>query len=129
MIRHHHTLLTALAVFGLFGTASSAQAGWITITNNTKQLIIIQETGGPFSRPIRGKSVKLQPGETYREFQLTSGTKNVQVYDAATPTAPLLHDKLIWDRADVAFAVKTDGKTVTLVSGTERKDDKSAVKK
>lgn len=129
MIRLHNILLIVTAVFGLFGTASAAQGGWVTITNNTKQVIVIQETGGPLNRPIRGKLVKLQPGETYREYQLMAGTKNVQVYDAATPNTPLLQDKLTWDKADAAFAVKADGKKVSLTTGTEKNEKATTVKK
>ncbi len=112
-------LVIALAV-GLFGTADAARAGWITVTNDTKQVIVIQETSGPLNRPVRGKCVKLQPGETHREFALLGGTRNVVIYDAAAPNTPLAADKMAWDKADVAFAVKTDGKKVTL-GPTEKK--------
>lgn len=129
------TLLPAVAaVCGLLGMASAAQGGWITIKNETKQVIVVQETGGPLNRPIRGKCVKLQPGETYREYQLLSGTKNVQIYDADAPTTTLVHERMAWDKEDAAFAVKADGKKVALASGTQSTDQKktdvkAAVKK
>jgi len=103
-----------LLAAGLFGTADAARGGWITVTNDTKQVIVIQETSGPLNRPVRGKCIKLQPGETHREFSLMSGTRTVVVYDATAPNAPLAADKMAWDKADVAFAVKSDGKKVTL---------------
>lgn len=103
----------ALAVV-LFGTANAAQAGWITVTNDTKQVIVIQETSGPLNRPVKGKCVKLQPGETYREYSLLGGTRNVVLYDAAAPNTPLATEKMAWDKIDAAFSVKTDGKKVSL---------------
>lgn len=110
----------ALAI-GLFGTANVAHAGWITVTNDTKQVIVIQETSGPLNRPIRGKCVKLQPGETYREYSLLGGTRNVVIYDAAAPNTPLTADTMAWDKADVAFAVKTEGKKTTLAPADKKK--------
>lgn len=127
---HLRTLLPLLIVtFGLFGSASAAQGGWVTIKNETKQVIVIQETGGPANRPIRGKSVKLQPGETVREYHLLGGTKTVVIYDAAAPATPLVTDKLTWAKDDTSFAVKADGKKVTLAGGAVRADDKPATAK
>ena len=125
MLRLRHILPTVAAVFGLLGSAAPAHAGWLTVTNDTKQVIVIQETGGPLNRPIRGKVVKLQPGETYREFHLLSGTKSVTVYDADALTAPLATAKMTWEKDDAAFAVKADGKKVSL---TEKKDEKTVKK-
>ena len=114
MVRTPRFALVIALLAGLFGTAEVARAGWITVTNDTKQTIVIQETSGPLNRPVKGKCVKLQPGETYREYSLLGGTRSVVIYDAAAPNAPLTSDKLVWDKADAAFAVKTDGKKTTL---------------
>lgn len=103
----------ALAL-ALFGTADAAQAGWITVSNDTKQVIVIQETSGPLNRPVKGKCVKLQPGETYREYSLLGGTRNVVLFDATAPNTPLASEKMTWDKTDAAFSVKTDGKKVSL---------------
>ena len=108
-----YAIAFALLVF-LFGPVRTAHAGWITVLNDTNQVIVIQETSGPLNRPVRGKCVKLQPGETYREYSLLGGTRNVVIYDAAAPNTPLTADKMVWDKADAAFAVKTDGKKVSL---------------
>lgn len=114
MVRTPRFALALALLVGLFGTADAARAGWITVTNDTKQTIVIQETSGPLNRPVKGKCVKLQPGETYREYSLLGGTRTVVVYDAATPNAPLTAEKMTWEKADAAFALKTDGKKVTL---------------
>jgi hypothetical protein len=103
-----------LLTLGVFGYADAARAGWITVTNETKQPIVIQETSGPLNRPVRGKCVKLQPGETYREYSLLGGTRNVVIYDAAVPNIPLVMDTMKWEKDGAAFAIKTDGKKTTL---------------
>ena len=119
-----HTTRFAVAfvlAYGLFGPATVAHAGWITVTNDTKQVIVIQETSGPLNRPVRGKCVKLQPGETYREYSLLGGTRNVVIFDAAAPNTPLSSDTMAWDKADANFAVKSDGKKTTLGLADKKK--------
>jgi hypothetical protein len=112
---------TAVVLFALFGTAQPAHAGWITVTNDTKQTILIQETSGPLNRPVRGKCIKLQPGETHREFSLLGGTRNVVIYDADALTTPLTTETMAWDKNDTAFTVKADGKKVSLGPAEKKK--------
>lgn len=116
---HHLRIVFLAAIMAGFG-ADSAKAGWITVKNDTKQVIVIQEVGGPLNRPIRGKCIKLQPGETYREFQLLAGSKNVVIYDSEAPTVPLVQDKLTWVKDDAKFEIQPDGATVKLVGGEEK---------
>lgn len=117
MFRLTRTLPALLAVLGLFGGASQASAGWLTIKNDTKHVILIQETGGPLNRPIRGKFVKLQPGETFREFQLLPGERTVILSDAdGKAKAASVTDRLTWQKDDAPFVVKDDGPTLKLVS-------------
>lgn len=118
----------ALVVLAGFGLAESARAGWIAVKNDTKQVIVIQEVGGPLNRPIRGKCIKLQPGETYREFQLLAGSKNIVIYDSDAPNAPPIQDQLSWVKDDASFAIKPDGKSMKLVAG-EAKDESIKAKK
>ena len=114
MTRTPRFALAVTLLVALFGTADAARAGWITVTNDTKQVIVVQETSGPLNRPVKGKCVKLQPGETYREYSLLGGTRNVVLFDAAAPNTPLSNDTMTWDKADAAFAVKSDGKKTAL---------------
>jgi len=111
----------ALAVFGLLGAASPADAGWLTITNDTRRVVLIQETGGPLARPIRGKCVKLQPGETYREFHLLPGEKSVILLDANAADPTPAADRLRWQKDDAPFAVTDDGRQFKLVPGGKTK--------
>jgi hypothetical protein len=121
MFRLPRTLPAVLAVLGLFGGASPASAGWLTIKNDTKHVILIQETGGPLNRPIRGKCVKLQPGETYREYQLLPGEKTVILSDAEGVGKAAAADRLTWQKDDAPFAVKADGQLFKLVAATKGK--------
>jgi hypothetical protein len=105
-------LRNLLLAAALLGVPAVASAGWITITNDTKQEIVIQETAGPQNRPVRGKCVKLQPGETHKEYQLFGGTRNVLISDGNNNA--LTADTLTWEKADAAFSVKADGKKVVL---------------
>jgi hypothetical protein len=120
MFRTTRFPLALVLLVCLFAPVNAANAGWITVTNDTKQVIVIQETGGPLNRPLKGKCVKLQPGETYREYSLLGGSRSVVIYDAAAPNTPLASDKMTWDKADAAFTVKSDGKKTTL-GPTEKK--------
>jgi hypothetical protein len=118
------TLIAILAVAALLSAREPARAGWITVKNDTKQVIVIQEVGGPLNRPIRGKSIKLQPGETYREYQLLAGSKSIVLYDSDASTTPLAQDKLTWVKDDATFAIKPDGKSVKLVSADAKDEPK-----
>ena len=109
--------IAVLGLAGLIATSCETRAGWITVKNDTKQVIVIQEVGGPLNRPIRGKCIKLQPGETYREYQLLAGSKSIVLYDSEAPTTPLAQDKLTWAKDDATFAITPDGKSIKLVTG------------
>lgn len=111
----------ALAVFGLLGSAAPAAAGWLTITNDTRRVVLIQETGGPLNRPIRGKCVKLQPGETYREYHRLPGEKTVLLLDANAAAPPAASGRLRWYADDAPFAVKDDGLLFKLTPGGKAK--------
>ena len=102
-------------------TAPAAHAGWITVTNDTKQTIVIQETSGPLNRPVKGKCIKLQPGETHREYSLLGGTRNVVIYDADALTTPLATETMTWEKTDAEFNVKSDGKKVSLGPAEKKK--------
>lgn len=120
MFRAFRLPLVLALLVSAFGPLNAANAGWITVTNDTKQVIMIQETTGPLNRAVKGKCIKLQPGETYREYSLLGGSRSVVIYDAAAPNTPLTSDTMTWDKTDAAFALKTDGKKVTLGPTTKK---------
>ena len=128
--RMAHLLRIPLVLFAVVTlSAAPATAAWITIKNSTKQTILIQETGGPLNRPIKGKCIKLQPGEVYREFQLLGGCRNVTIYDSEAPNTPLAVEKFTWETDDTALELKPDGKKVQLATTPVVKKTEPLVKK
>lgn len=120
MFRTYRLPLALALLVSAYGPLNAANAGWITITNDTKQVILVQEMSGPLNRPVKGKCIKLQPGETYREYSLLGGSRSVIIYDASAPNTPLSADTMTWDKTDAAFALKADGKKVTLGPATKK---------
>jgi len=96
-------------VGGLFLTPD-VLAGWVTIKNETKQAIVVVEVAGTANRPIQGKPVKIQPGETHREFHPGAGQKTFAIYDAAKLDAPLAQQAIFWRNEDTAFGIRLEGK-------------------
>ena len=88
---------------------SIAAAGWVVIKNETKQVLVVVEIAGTPNRPIQGKPVKIQPGETYREFQPGAGQKTFAIYDAAKLDAPLTQQSITWRNEDTSFGIRLEG--------------------
>jgi hypothetical protein len=88
------TVLSGVAV-----VIPTASAGWVCIKNESKFTLLVREVP---ARPTikRGKTMKLLPGEVYREHQTTVGERRVQVYDARDPTKPLCSTQLTWPAKD-----------------------------
>ena len=128
MFLRHPIRVCVFTLAAMLAAVAPARAGWITVKNDTKQVILIQEVGGPLNRPIRGKCIKLQPGETYREYQLLAGSKNIVLFDLDAPSAPLAQDKLTWVKDDATFTITPDGKSIRLISG-DVKDESLKIKK
>ncbi len=120
MFRNPRILATVIAVLGLLGYASPASAGWVSVKNDTKQTLVLQEIGGPLLRPIRGKCIRLLPGETYREFHALAGEKQIHVFDASDLTKPLLRELLSWKAEDRAYLFGYNGATLLLNGGNPR---------
>ncbi|MBX9627425.1 MAG: hypothetical protein K2X82_26715 [Gemmataceae bacterium] len=113
-------LLPLLAAFVLLtGTTGAADAGWVTITNETGRVVVIQETLAANGQPKRCKPVRLLPGESVREFQ-PAATVKVEVFDGQQPGRPLYAADLAITADRQAFAVGTDGKKVVVNPAVRR---------
>lgn len=97
----------------------------MTLKNETKRVLVVRETAGPMHQPILGKSIRLQPGVTYREYHPTAGAKDVAVFDAATPATPLLKERLVWGKDDTAFSLQAEGNRLRITEATKRGDEKA----
>ena len=116
MVRVAAILLTTV------GWALPAQAAWLTVKNDTKQTVILESVCDAVIVK-RIKTVRLLPGETYREFRLIPGDRKVQLYDG-TPADKSLgqalgQGTLTWKLNDVTMLIESktaDGKTEWTVS-------------
>lgn len=105
-------LLSAVCGVGFVG--STTPAGWICIKNESKVALVVQEVP---ARPAlkRGKTVKLLPGEVYREHHSSAGERKVQVFDARDHTKPLSSAKLTWPaKGDVTYKLEVVEQVVRL---------------
>lgn len=98
--RRSRMIAFALAVTAAFAFVSSAEAGWVTIKNDTNKAIVVQEVVIVNGKQVRGKPIKLGVGESFREFQNTPGVRNYEVYDAAKPNAPPVWSNQLNCKAD-----------------------------
>jgi hypothetical protein len=96
--------------------ASQACAGWITIRNDTKQTVVVQEVTTVNGKTRAGKSIKLLPGESVREYRSNPGSKSIVVYDPDQPKSPLLRSKIKWDKDDATFSLSPEEKAIALAA-------------
>ena len=108
-----HTLRAAVVIALTACGAGAADAGWVSITNGTDHIIVVQGTTDPGTQPRRCKPVRLLPGETVRDFQ-TATTMKLEVYDAAAPTQPLCTGVYALTPDTQAFSVAKSGRGVVL---------------
>jgi hypothetical protein len=105
-------LLPALCGVGL--VVSTASAGWVCIRNESKVALVVQEVPSR-STLKRGKTIKLLPGEVYREHHAVAGERKVRVYDVRDAAKPLGTAKLTWPaRGDVTYKLEVVNRVARL---------------
>ena len=97
-------------------SARDANAGWVTIKNDTNKPIVVQEVVLLNGRAVRGKPIKLLPGESFREFKNVPAENSYEVYDFAKPTPPIWMGKLNCKADSQSFAVQTVQGKIGVVS-------------
>lgn len=98
-----------LVVYGL-----PASAAWITFQNDTKETIIVQELVTMNGKVVAGKPVKLQPGETLREFVPGPATKTMELLKPGQPNVSLgKHDVAVKEK-DIVVSIHKEKSTVNL---------------
>lgn len=98
-------LAFVLALVGTGAFVSAADAGWVTIKNDTNKAIVVQEVIVVNGKQMRGKPMKLLAGESFREFQTTPGVKTYEVYDATNPNASIWNGNLSCKNDTQSFSV------------------------
>jgi hypothetical protein len=101
-------------VFAMIIAAGPACAGWITIRNDTKAEISVQEAIVVNGRVKLGKAVKLLPGESLKEHRANAGSKTVVVAEATKPLAAIARGTLEWKKDDITFSIKSDATGTTI---------------
>lgn len=110
------------AILLLLALSPASPAAWITYQNNTKEAVILQDVQNIGGRAVRGKPVKLAPGETFREFQAAAITKSIEVYQPGKEANKLLtSDTVTVKDQDVSLAIKTVNGAVKLTVAEPKK--------
>jgi hypothetical protein len=104
--------LAAVAV--VLGCADFATASWVTIKNDTKQSIVVQETVIINGQAKRGKPTNLLPGETLREFIPGPTVKTIDVFDVQKPGQSLWSGKLNCKDESQTYSISAAGGRVTV---------------
>jgi hypothetical protein len=108
------------AVVAVVGLSGSAEAGWVTIKNNTDRVIVVQELVVTNGVVKRGKPIRLLPGETVKEYQTNPCVKKVEVFDANDPARPLYTGNLNCKDENPAFSITLDGRSVSITPVPKR---------
>ena len=99
------------ALLGVAGPSGAAKAGWVTIQNDTNQVVVIQGSVTCDGHVRRCKPVRLLPGENLREYHSTP-TLTVEVFDGKNPSTSLSSSSLTIKSEKQAFTVGKDGPTI-----------------
>ena len=107
---------TVIAIAAMF-LAAPLQAAWLTFRNDTKEAVLVQELVTVKGKAIASKPVKLQPGETFREFQPAALTKTIQILEPGKAANKLLNqsDVAIKDK-DLTMSIASAGGQVKLTA-------------
>src|SRR5439155_8849270 len=103
------SLIAALA--GVVVSASMAEAGWVTLRNDSKDVLIIQETVTANGTPRRCKPVRLRPGEAVREFHPNGSSVKLEIFNEKAQTQSLYSGTRTTADRDQTFSITSDGKT------------------
>ena len=124
----------ATILLATIGWAAPTQAGWLTVKNDTKQTVILESVCDAVIVK-RTKTVRLLPGETYREFRLVPGDRKVQLYDGSPADKSLGQvlgqGTLTWKLTDVTMHIESktaDDKTVWTIAEPPAKPVEAARK-
>lgn len=108
----------ALAAVLVVGFAARADAGWVTIRNDTSRPVVVQQSTYWNGDYRRAKPVRLLPGEALREDVPATEARRVEIFDGNHPPTTLFTGTLPVKQTDQMFAVTTDGRSTRLVPAT-----------
>lgn len=118
-----------IPVVGWCLTCGQVMAGWISISNDTNQTIVVQESITVNGQVRRCKPIKLAPGEILREYQTSGGTKTLTIHESGLFGKQLFSGELTW-KDDTAFSIHKDADKIQVAdAATLTAKAKSAVAK
>jgi hypothetical protein len=106
-------LTLAAILFAVAGTASAADAGWVTIQNDTGRVVVLQTTCTTGGQPKRGRPVRLLPGEQVREFYAAPSLQ-VEVFESHPQDHSLFCGTLTLRTEAQTFLITPSGRGVTV---------------
>lgn len=112
--------MLTFAVMSL-GFAAEVHAGWLTIKNDTGKQIVVQEVVVVNGQTRRGKQNQMLAGDTIREFLPIATVKQVEIYDAQNPKAPIWSGTLNCKDDSQTFSVALNGGKVTITPVAPKK--------
>ncbi|MBX3400447.1 MAG: hypothetical protein KF873_17070 [Gemmataceae bacterium] len=100
------SLLIIVVAIGLaWGPAGGvARAGWVTLSNDTSQTVVVQEMVTVNGQVRKCKPFKLAPGETVREFHPAGGTKKLTILEPGLLGRQLFNGDVTW-KDDTTFSI------------------------
>lgn len=104
---------TALVAVAMLLSAAAAEAAWIVVQNDTKQVIVVQSAIVVNGQVKRGRPVRLLPGEVLKEFHQPPGVV-LEVYDPQVPNKAVLSAPLAIRNENQLFSVTPNGNGVAV---------------
>ena len=102
-----------IVVLGVLNTSGTVEAGWVIIQNQTRKVIVIQESITCNGQVIRCRPVRLLPDENTRHLH-NQHTITVEVFDPQCQNARLGRDTLIITSEKQTFIVQPSGRTIPI---------------
>jgi hypothetical protein len=102
-----------VGLLGVILLPAWASAGWISITNDTPNTVVVQESIVVNGQTRKCKPIKLAPGEILREFQQGGGTKKLSINETGLLGKQLYTGDLTW-KEDTAFSIHKDGEKTNI---------------
>lgn len=104
-----------LSVLALAAFSTSADAGWLTLRNDSSgPLVVVEVIKAADGALRRGRPARLLPGETIREFRAGPPSIWLEIYDMQAPTRLLYSGPVMWKDTNVQISITSDGKTASV---------------
>jgi hypothetical protein len=110
-LRYFRLIGLAGLVIALTG-ADTANAGWMSFRNDTKDTIVIQETVIVGGQPRPGRPQRLFTGEAVRDTQFAGPQRRISIFDSKNTNQPIYTGSFPCPAANenLLYSIKTDPK-------------------